>query len=335
MTQAKKFLILGAGSMGRRRVRCLLAHDILADNIRVFDQREDRRSESKSKHGVEGYTDFEDAITWNPDVILVCLPSRFHMHYCLIAARAQKDFWCEIALSDSLEGTDELLALVKQHKLIAALGINNPFHFVMQHAKQWLKEESFGKPLTYHMAFGNYLPNWHPWEDYRDFYDETQIMGVVSQELGTLYTVLDTQLTEIYGQFQKSGSLDIPGPDNVQLLARTQSGTAVTFQMDLMQDKQQYEYRIVSDKGVIEVRFLPKPYARRYLNVTREHETVYPPDSYIFEQCYLDEFKSFLDALDSRRAWYHSLDDGVQILHCLQALKESNRSGHKINLLNQ
>lgn len=333
MTTDRKYLILGAGSMGRRRVRCLQAHGVLAENIRVFDQRKDRRQESKTKHGVDGFATFDDGMAWNPDVVIVSLPSKLHMHYCLTAARAQKDFWCEIALSDSLDGTEELLALVNRHRLIAALGINNPHHVAMQQAKQWLQEESFGKPLTYHMAFGNYLPNWHPWEDYRDFYDETQIMGVVSQELGTLYTVLDTQVTDIYGQMRHSGSLDIPGPDNIQILARTQDDTAVTFQIDLMQDKQQYDYRIVSENGVIEVCFQPQPYARRYLNATKQHETVYPPEGYLFEQCYIDEFRVFLDALDHRTKWYHPLSDGIQILHCLQALEESHRTGRRVNLL--
>lgn len=332
MVHNRKFLVLGAGSMGKRRVRCLQAHGVTAENIRVFDEREDRRLESKHKYGVDGFSSFDEGMAWNPDVIIVSLPSKLHMHYCLIAARAQKDFWCEIALSDTLDGTDELLSLVQDHKLIAALGINNPFHFAMQQAKVWLRDGSFGKPLTYYMAYGNYLPNWHPWEDYRDFYDETQIMGVVSQELGTLYTMLDTQVVEIYGQLQHSGSLEIPGPDNVQILARTLEGTSVTLQLDLMQDKQQYEYRIVSEKGVIEIYFEPQPYARRYLNSVGQHETVYPPDNYEFEQCYIDEFGVFLESLENRTAWYHSLVDGVQILRCLAGLEESSRTGCKVSL---
>ena len=310
-------------------MRCLRAHGTAVENIRVFDRREDRRRESKSKYDVDGFASFDAGMAWDPDVIIVSLPSKLHMEYCLAAARAGKDFWCEIALSDRLDGSHELLSLVKERELVAALGINNPFHFAMQQAKQWLRAESFGKPLTWHLAFGNYLPNWHPWEDYRDFYDETQIMGVISQELGTLYTVLGTQIAEIYGQMQHSGSLEIPGPDHVQVLARTKDGTAVTLQLDLMQDRQQYEYRIVSDKGVIEVRLLPEPYARRYLNATGQADLVHPPAGYSFEQCYIDEFDFFLRALEDRVEWYHPLSDGVQILRCLQGLEESHRSGYK------
>lgn len=332
MAQERKFLVLGAGSMGKRRVRCLQAHHIATENIRVFDQREDRRVESKTKYGIDGFASFDEGMAWNPDVIIVSLPSKLHMQYCLVAAEAQKDFWCEIALSHTLDGADKLLSLVKEHKLIGALGINNPFHFAMQQAKTWLQDESFGKPLTYYLAYGNYLPNWHPWEDYRDFYDETQIMGVIAQELGTLYSVLDTQVIEIYGQLQHTSSLEIPGPDSIQLLARTKSGTSVTLQIDLMQDKQQYDYRIVSENGVIEVCFQPQPYTRRYLNATQQHVTVSSPEGYLFEQCYIDEFGTFLQALEERTEWYHSLEDAIQVLHCLHALEESDRTGCKISV---
>ena len=160
-------------------------------------------------------------------------------------------------------------------------------------------------------------------------------MGVVAQELGTLYTVLNTRLTEIYGQFRHAGSLEIPGPDNIQILGRTQVGTTVTLQIDLMQDVQQYEYRIVSEQGVIEVCFLPQPYARRYLNATQRYEMVLPPKGYVFEQCYIDEFGTYLEALDTRTGWYHPLTDGIHILHCLDGLMESNRTGCKVDLTNR
>ena len=83
-------------------------------------------------------------------------------------------------------------------------------------------------------------------------------MGVIAQELGTLYTLLRTQVCELYAQSRHSGALEIEGPDNLQILARTATGTAVTLQFDLLQDQQVYEYRIVSARGVIEVKLLPE-----------------------------------------------------------------------------
>ncbi len=332
MIKGRRFLIIGGGSMGKRRIRCLLAQGVAASEIRLIDLRADRLAETRERYAVESLGDLDAGWAWNPDVLIVSTPTRHHMRFCLEAARARKDFFCEIALSDSLDGADELLELVDRYELIAALGINNPCHSVMRQAKAWLLDERFGAPLTYQMAFGNYLPNWHPWEAYQDFYDETQIMGVIAQELGTLYSLLGTQVRELYAQSRRSGALAIEGPDNLQILARTAGGTAVTLQLDLLQDQQVYEYRIVSAGGVIEVKLLPDPGARRYLNATGQIDQALPPDGYSFEHAYIDEFGAFLEALDSRKQWYHPLSDGVQILRCLEAVKCSSRDGRLVEI---
>ncbi len=330
MEASRRFLIIGGGSMGKRRIRCLLANGVPAENIRLIDRREDRRSESLAKYDVRSFLDREAGWAWQPDVIIVSTPTTYHLPYCLEAARAGKDLFCEIALSDSLDGADELLALVEEKQLVAAFGINNPFHFVMRKATAWLRDGSLGAPITYQLSYGNYLPNWHPWEDYQDFYDETQIMGVIAQELATMYTLLDTRLTGLYAQLQHSSSLAIDGPDNIQILARTAEGSSVAMQIDLLQDNQKYEYRIVCEQGVIEAGLLPQAYASRYFNATKQIEVVHPPPAYTFEQCYIDEFGHFLETLDTRQAWYHPIGDAVQILRCLEAVKHSNRSGQMI-----
>ena len=330
MNKNRRFLVIGGGSMGKRRIRCLQAHGVPARDIRLIDRRADRQLESLGRYEVESLDDLAAGWAWNPDVVIVSTPTKRHMRYCLEAARAKKDFFCEIALSDKLDGADELLTLVDKHELVAALGINNPWHAVMRQAKAWLGDESFGAPLTYQMSFGNYLPNWHPWERYQDFYDETQIMGVIAQELGTMYTLLGTRLSELYAQSQRSSALEIQGPDNLQILARTAAGTAVTLQLDLLQDRQVYQYRIVSASGVIEVELLPEARAWRHLNAAGQVDEMLPPIGYIFEQAYIDEFGAFLEALDSRQEWYHPLRDGVQILRCLDAVKQSGATGQRV-----
>ena len=128
-----------------------------------------------------------------------------------------------------------------------------------------------------------------------------------------------------------SGALEIEGPGNLKILART---AAVTLQLDLLQDRQVYAYRTVSARGVIEVELLPEAHARRYLNDTGQSDETLPPAGYAFEQAYIDEFGAFLDALDSRGEWYHPLRDGVQILRCLDAVKRSSASGQRIEIGN-
>ena len=70
MSEARKFFVLGGGSMGKRRIRCLQAHGVKPKHIRVFDQREDRRLECRSRYEVEGVTSFEDGMAWDPQVAI-------------------------------------------------------------------------------------------------------------------------------------------------------------------------------------------------------------------------------------------------------------------------
>ena len=50
-----KYLVIGLGSMGKRRVRCLLALGISNADIMGMDIREDRCIESKKKYGIHTY----------------------------------------------------------------------------------------------------------------------------------------------------------------------------------------------------------------------------------------------------------------------------------------
>jgi predicted dehydrogenase len=61
-------------------------------------------------------------------------------------------------------------------------------------------------------------------------------------------------------------------------------------------------------------------------------DEAFPPVGYTFEQVYIDEFGAFLKALDSRQEWYHPLGDGVQILRCLEAVKQSSAGGQRVEI---
>ena len=56
------YMVVGQGSMGKRRVRCLLANDVLPDQITVFDTRQDRLLESAEKYGVNVTADYDGVL---------------------------------------------------------------------------------------------------------------------------------------------------------------------------------------------------------------------------------------------------------------------------------
>ena len=158
-----RFGIVGQGSMGKRRVRCLLANQVPAEQITVFDTRPDRLQEAHEKYGVNTTTDFA-ALLQQPalQAILVSVPGFLHMSYCLAAARAGKHWFCEVPLAINLEGLAELKKLTREQGLVGAPGCQVLFHPLGRALKDWSMSPLGGPILAASYACGMYLPELHP-----------------------------------------------------------------------------------------------------------------------------------------------------------------------------
>ena len=76
-----KFLIVGLGSMGKRRIRNL--QYLKAGKIIGFDTREDRAKDAEEKYNIQAFTDFEEAMGQNPDAVIISTPPDLHVKYAL------------------------------------------------------------------------------------------------------------------------------------------------------------------------------------------------------------------------------------------------------------
>ncbi len=75
-----KYLVIGLGSMGKRRVRNLQALGI--KDVAGFDPRSDRRQEAQEKYGIPVFDNLETAIhTFGPQAFVISTPPDLHMHY--------------------------------------------------------------------------------------------------------------------------------------------------------------------------------------------------------------------------------------------------------------
>jgi len=166
----KRFLIVGGGSMGKRRLRCLLANHIAPEQLRLVELRADRREECRNQYGVDGFGDLDAGLAWNPEVVFVSVPGALHLGVCQAAARAGKHIFCEVPLSVNLDGLEDLTRIVAEKHLLLAPGCQPPFHPLYRQLKEWVAAPDFGPPLLIVEIFGQYLPDWHPYEDYRTFY---------------------------------------------------------------------------------------------------------------------------------------------------------------------
>ena len=104
------------------------------------------------------------------------------------------------------------------------------------------------------MLAGQWLPDWHPWEDYRKGYSaRADLGGGIVLDMHELdYMVwLFGEITDLKGFIAHSGSLEINTEDVATACLRFKSGILATLQVDYIQRSYQRRYHISGDKGTI------------------------------------------------------------------------------------
>ncbi len=160
-----RFLIVGLGSMGKRRVRNLKS--LKAGDIIGFDPREDRREEARSKYAIDVYPDFESAMAKNPDALIISTSPDLHMPYAHLAVDAGKSFFTEASVTD--EGVEDIIRKLPAKNIVGVPSCTMRFYPGPKKIKEWVDAGRIGRVLSFTYHSGQYLPDWHPWEDYRKF----------------------------------------------------------------------------------------------------------------------------------------------------------------------
>ena len=109
-----KFLVVGLGSMGKRRIRNLLKLKIPVSNIFGFDTREDRCIEANEKYGIDTIDDYKKAIQL-VDTLIISTPPDKHLEYQKSAVSNSKHSFCEAGLFK--DGLEEVLKEAKSKKV--------------------------------------------------------------------------------------------------------------------------------------------------------------------------------------------------------------------------
>jgi Predicted dehydrogenases and related proteins len=232
-----RFLVIGCGSIGKRHIRNLIA--LNAGEILAFDVQADRRSEVECQFGVEAVDNLEDAWERGPDVALITAPTSMHVPLALQAAEQGCHLFIEKPLSDRLEGVDRLLNVVRERDLITLVGCNMRFHPGLVKVKKLLEEGAIGQVVAARVAVGQYLPDWHPWEDYRKTYSARRDLGggVILDAIHEI-DYIRWMLGEVEAVACFAGKLsrlEIETEDTAAILLRFASGSIGEVHLDYVQ----------------------------------------------------------------------------------------------------
>lgn len=190
------FLIVGLGSMGKRRIRNLQALGL--NNLAGFDPRIDRRDEASSRYKINVFDSFNEAVLqFKPEVLIISTEPSIHMEYAALAVAHGLHCFIEASVVEG-ERIAHLAEIVKNSNLIIVPSCTMRYFPGPVALRNVLDSEIIGKPLNLNYLTGQYLPDWHPWEHIKDFY-------VSNRETGGAREIVPfefTWLNEIFGNPQ-------------------------------------------------------------------------------------------------------------------------------------
>ncbi len=328
-----RFLICGLGSIGRRHLRNLQA---LGERDIVLLRSGKSTLPDEELDGLPVERDVERALErWRPEAVIVANPTALHLQVALPAARAGCHLLLEKPVSHQLGGLDELQRALERHGKRALVGFQFRFHPILARVKELLDTGHIGRVLSARGVWGEYLPGWHPWEDYRTSYSARRDLGggvvlTLCHPLDYLRWLLG-EVQGVTAQVWNSGALDIEAEDNADILLRMADGARVSLHLDYNQRPAAHWLEVVGSQGFLRWDYHAGELRWRTAEMPAWEVEPDPPE---FERndMFLAEMRHFLRVVAGEEQPRCSLADGVRALQIALAVHRASQTGRQLSL---
>lgn len=328
-----EILIIGGGSIGQRHLKNLRKFGI--KEIGVVDVKEKRLREIKERYGVKVYRDLKIALQEKFDGILICTPPSFHTELAKKLIKYNTPLFIEKPLSHKLSGIDSLVTQAKKRNIPVLIGYNLHFHPGIILVKKFIKENKIGRLLSIRIDAGQYLPDWHPRQDYRKSYTARKDLGggIIldgSHEIDYLCWFLDNMKPiEIFCLADKISDLEVETEDTAEILLKFNTGTIANIHLDFTQRVYSRSCKLIGAEGTI-IWDYPEKKVKVYTARNKKWQIFnlkFKPND-----MYVEEMKHFLKVIRRKEKPKVTLMEGVNTLKLALFARRSAAMNKKILL---
>lgn len=334
------FLVIGLGSMGKRRIRCLQA--LGQGNVSGVDVRADRRQESEEKYGIGTYEDIEAALkAASPDAFIISVPPDLHHVYIRMALERNLPFFVEASVVDT--DMERIIAEVAARNVVAAPSATLLFHPAIEQIRKIVTSGRIGKISNILHHSGQYLPDWHTYEGVEEYYVSNPATSggreIVPFELSWLTKIFGFP-ARVCGNFRKT--ILIPGAekiDDTYNMLLDYGDFLATITVDVVSRHATRRLLINGDQGQLIWDWdancikLYDPDGGEWEELAYEMGAAAPGyNANIGENMYIAEIRSFLEAIAGERPFPNSMTDDHRVLKLLYAVEESDRTASFVKI---
>jgi predicted dehydrogenase len=322
MVFEKKILIVGFGSIGKRHYNNLKT--IGYENISIV-----RSGKGSIKAGMNDddkiYYDLDEALKTKPEIVFITNPTSYHIDSALKAAEAGCHIFIEKPVSNSFNKCDKLLAIIEEKKLITMVGFQFRYHPLLLGLKSMINESELGDIFYVNSFYGEYLPDWHPWEDYKVSYSAKDDLGggvilTLSHPIDYLLWLFG-EIDKIQSLYKKSKLLKTNVPDDIaDINILFKSGQIGHVHLDYVRRPPAHFLEVFGEKKSVKIDFLNG--VMRTISKKGKIKEKFVNSSYSRNDMYLSELKHFFNSINLNIKTDISLEHGLKSLEVCLLAKE-------------
>lgn len=323
-----KILVVGYGSVGRRHVRNL--QKLGFDNLVFLRSGQPDVIDQVPPPG-EQFSELSEALAHDVRLAIIATPSAKHLEAALPLAKHGCHLLIEkpVTTDSDMERCEQLMTIARQQDLVTMVGFQFRFHPLLVALREGLTSGRIGAAVEAHAEWGEYLPDWHPWEDYRDGYAAREDLGggvmlTLIHPIDYLYWLFG-ETAEVQAEYGKQDQLETKVPDDwAKLKLRFKQGVLATVHLDFIQRPPVHRLSIQGERGHVTLDFNAGELI--WTDNDQETERLSVDSDYTRNDMFLAEMEHFLECVAARKATDLSLEQGLESLRIVAMARRDAKS---------
>lgn len=321
-------LVIGLGSMGKRRIRII--KELYPEYVIYgVDGRKDRCDEAKQLFNIQCFNSIKDAASSSLiDSAFVCTAPLSHSAIITECLNNKWNVFTELNLVS--DGYSENIELAKRNGCVLFLSST----FFYREEIRYIKEHvTLNKKWNYIYHIGQYLPDWHPWENYKDFFigDKRtngcrEIMAIelpwIIKTFGDVssFSVISDKMTDLKIEYKDNYMIQLTHENGSKgiLIVDVVSPVAVR-RLEVYGENNYYRWNGTPDT-LYEYCSETKDLCKVSLFEKEEHKEGYR--DFIVENAYKNEVDEFVNVVMNGKNQVYGFSEDLKVLELIDKLEE-------------
>lgn len=324
-------VVIGLGSMGKRRTR--IVRSLYPDfDVVGVDMSVERRKDFADEFSLPVFASLKEALeNRNIDAAIISTSPLAHGDIANECLQHGLHVFTEINLQPYRYEENMRLAQANHVQLFLSST------FLYRKETQFIHQEvkAVNEPLSYIYHVGQYLPDWHPWEDYRNYF----VAKRESNACRELLAIEMPWLINTFGKIEslqvvsdKMSELDLPYHDNYMLMIKHVSGHKGMLAVDVVSREAVRDFSVYGEHLFIKWDGTPQGLQSKNLENGEltlvqlyEDDTARHDDNYsrnIIENAYESEIEAFVSTIRADKKPVYGYADDAETLSWIDKIEE-------------